>query len=97
MSRAKLSVEEKKRRALARQRLYRARLRAEGKVSKLRQDMRELAYAHECAGLETTIRNARSNDSSGKPRGMSEVRWRIEQRRRRAQAFYRLCSDPDRI
>lgn len=96
MTRAKLSVEEKKRRTLERQRLYRARMRAKGKISNQQRDMVDLAFAHECAGMETTMRG-RGKKKGGKPRGMSEVRWRIEQRRRRAQAFYRLCSDPDRI
>lgn len=90
-------TEEQREQRRASDRARRDRYRALGlHTSQTAKEMASLSYAHECAGLVTS-KKGRSNKLGEKPHGMSDVRWRIEQRRRRAQAYYRLCSDPDRI
>lgn len=53
-----------------------------------------LSYAHECAGM-ATAKKGRKKDPEGRPPGMSDIRWRIELRRRRMSGYYRMCPDCD--
>lgn len=50
--------------------------------------VRELSAAHKCSRIvsEATIRSARK-----KPAGVSDVRWRIELRRRASPEWYEAC------